>query len=90
MIKSLRKTNAFQNDIARYNAIITKLPEGDKKNEISHLLSNLIQEVKKMDDLHMEFVYNKQMNSLGSEFRQRIFNHRKNLENKIKEYNLHL
>lgn len=85
MIDSIRKSNAFQSDVQRYTKLISQLPDGQDKVEMNKLLSTLIHEVKKMDDLHEEFIYNKQMSSLGTEFRDKIQLIRKQLENKVKE-----
>jgi hypothetical protein len=85
MIDSIRKSNAFQSDVQRYTNIISQLPDGQDKVEMNKLLSTLIHEVKKMDDLHEEFIYNKQMSSLGTEFRDKIQNIRRQLETKAKE-----
>lgn len=85
MTDKIRKSKAFQSDVQRYTTIISQLPEGQDKFEMNKLLSSLIYEVKKMDDLHEEFVYNKQMSSLGTEFREKIQLIRKQLETKVKE-----
>jgi hypothetical protein len=88
MLNQIRKSSSFQNDLKKYNSILEKLPEGQNKLEFQKLVSNLIQEVKKMDDLHLELIYNKQMPSLGTERRETIMSVRKQLEQKIKEYKL--
>jgi len=85
MSEKIRQSKAFQNDLIRYNTVINQLPDGNEKNELTRLLSNLIYEVKKLDDLHSELIYNKQMPSMGKEFRDKITNTRKLLESKIKE-----
>jgi len=85
MVDSIRKSSGFQNDLQKYTQIINKLPEGQDKIDMNKLLSTLIHEVKKMDDLHDEFIYNKQMSSLGTEFREKIQGIRRQLENKVKE-----
>ncbi len=88
MLTQIRKSTAFQNDIKKYDNLISTIPEGKEKTEIKQLLSNLISEVKKMDDLHLEMIYNKQMRTVGTDFRDKITNIRKQLESKIKEHKL--
>ena len=85
MINQIRRSVAFQNDLKRYDVLIEKLPEGQEKNEVRQLVATLIAEVKKMDDLHVELIYNKQMPSLGTERREKIISTRKQLETKLKE-----
>lgn len=85
MVDSIRKSSAFQNDVQRYTQVMNQLPDGQEKNEMNKLLSTLIHEVKKMDEMHDEFIYNKQMASLGNEFREKIQGIRRQLESKIKE-----
>lgn len=85
MINQIRRSVAFQNDLKRYDVLIEKLPEGQEKNEVRQLVATLIAEVKKMDDLHVELIYNKQMPSLGTERREKIMSTRKQLETKLKE-----
>jgi len=85
MLNEIRKSTIFKNDLKKYNTAIESLPDGSDKEEMQRLLSNLIQEVKKMDDLHLEMIFNKQMSSLGSERRDGIMSIRKKLESKLKE-----
>lgn len=88
MLNQVRKTSAFQNDIKKYDELLQMLPEGNEKDECKQLLSSLIQEVKKMDDFHAEIIYNKQMRSLGTEYREKISHIRRQLENKCKEHRI--
>lgn len=87
MLNQIRKSKSFQDDLKKYTSVIEKLPEGQDKNALQKLVSNLIQEVKKLDELHVEMIYNKQMPSLGTEKRDTIMSIRKQLESKIKELN---
>lgn len=88
MLTQIRKSTAFQNDLKRYNMVLEKISDDLVKNEFQKLISALIQEVKRMDDLHSEMIYNKQMPSLGTEKRSNIMQIRKQLEQRVKEFKL--
>lgn len=85
MQQTIRKTNSFQNDVQRYSDFLVKMEDGPAKSEVQKLLSNLINEVKKMDELHNELIYTRQMASIGTEFREKINNIRKQLDYKLRE-----
>lgn len=83
MIAELYKSPRFKEDVQRYNLAITKLEEGTTKEEATVLLGKLVSEVKKMDSMYMDMVYNKQLGSLGNDFRENIKTIRKQLEEKL-------
>jgi len=85
MQQTIRKSNSFQNDVQRYSDFLVKMEDGPAKSEVQKLLSNLINEVKKMDELHNELIYTRQMASIGTEFREKINNIRKQLDYKLRE-----
>jgi hypothetical protein len=89
MLNQIRKSQNFKNDLERYQTILNQLPEGADKQEFSKLVSNLIQEVKKLDEVHVELIFNKQMPSVGTERRESIVSLRRQLETKIKEFRLY-
>jgi hypothetical protein len=62
------------------------MPEGDFKQDVSQLLKKLVGEVKKLDSMHMEMVYTRQLPSMGGDMKQGITAIRRQLENKIKDY----
>lgn len=82
----LIKNPRFQEDYARYQSIITEMPEGDLKKDVSRLLAKLVGEIKKLDSMHMEMVYTRQMPSMGADMKQEISTIRKQLESKIKDW----
>lgn len=86
MLQPITKTPRFQDEIKKYQNSISEINEGPFKEEVSKLLSKLITEVKKLDDMHTEMVYTNQLPSMGTEFRDRIMQIRKQLDYKIKEY----
>jgi hypothetical protein len=63
------------------------MPDGNVKQEVNQLLNKLITEIKKLDNMHMEMVYTKQLPSMGSDMKQEITSIRRQLETKIKDWN---
>jgi RNase P/RNase MRP subunit POP5 len=86
MSNLLEKSSRFQEDYARYQSIIEEMPEGDFKQDVSQLLKKLVGEIKKLDSMHMEMVYTRQLPSMGGDMKQGITAIRRQLENKIKDY----
>ena len=60
------------------------MPEGPSKTDLNKLLGSLITEVRKMDEMHTEMIYTRQLSSMGQEFREKISAIRKQLDQKIK------
>jgi hypothetical protein len=60
------------------------MSEGPLRIELNRLLSSLIVEVRKMDDMHNEMIYTRQLPSMGQEFREKISAIRKQLDSKLK------
>jgi hypothetical protein len=85
-MQQIKKSKTFQSDLARYSVIIESMPEGPIRTEVNRLLSSLIVEVRKMDEMHTEMIYTKQLPSMGQEFREKIGAIRKQLDQKIKEF----
>jgi len=86
MSNLLQKSSRFQEDYTRYQSIIAEMPEGDFKQDISQLLKKLVGEIKKLDSMHMEMVYTRQLPSMGGDMKQEITIIRRQLETKIKDY----
>ena len=86
MSNLLEKSSRFQEDYARYQSIIAEIPEGDFKQDVSQLLKKLVGEVKKLDSMHMEMVYSRQLPSMGGEMKQDITAIRQKLETRIKDW----
>ena len=86
MSNLLEKSSRFQEDYTRYQSIIAEIPEGDFKQDVSQLLKKLVGGIKKLDSMHMEMVYTRQLPSMGSDMKQEIAAIRRQLENKIKDY----
>jgi len=84
MLNLLEKTSRFQQDHERYLIKIQQIPEGEFKQEVKELLNKLVSEVRKLDSMHMEMIYTKQMPSMGSDIKQDILTLRKKLDTKLK------
>jgi hypothetical protein len=62
------------------------MPDGPAKQESQQLLNKLIAEIKKLDSMHMEMVYSRQLPTIGGEMKQSITATRKKLETRIKDW----
>jgi hypothetical protein len=62
------------------------MPDGADKQESQQLLNKLIAEIKKLDSMHMEMVYSRQLPSMGGEMKQDITAIRQKLETRIKDW----
>lgn len=82
----LQKNERFQQDCQRYRAAIENMPDGHFKIEATKTLNELINEVKKMDNLLGEMAYTGQIPTIGSEIRDNITSIRKKLDIKIKDW----
>ena len=86
MLQPIIKNKRFQDEIKHYQSAIESMSEGTFKEDTRKILLKLINEVKKLDDMHTEMVYTKQLPSMGNEFRENIVSLRKQLDYKIKEF----
>ena len=87
MSNLLEKSSRFQEDYTRYQSAIAAMPEGDFKQDVNQLLKKLVGEIKKLDSMHMEMVYTRQLPSMGTDMKQEITIIRRQLETKIKDWN---
>jgi hypothetical protein len=62
------------------------MPEGAAKQESQQLLNKLIGEIKKLDNMHMEMIYSRQLPTMGGDMKQDITNIRKQLETRIRDW----
>lgn len=79
----LQKSDRFQNDIKKYQEIISEISDPSLKSESTKLLNELISEVRKMDSMYLDMIYSNQLNSLGSELRDKVVSIRKKLNTKL-------
>jgi hypothetical protein len=62
------------------------MPEGNVKNETVQLLQKLTYSIKKLDNMHLEMVYSRQLPTMGGDMKQEITDLRKKLETRIKDW----
>jgi hypothetical protein len=62
------------------------MPDGTVKQESQQLLNKLIAEIKKLDSMHMEMIYSRQLPTMGGEMKQDITAIRRQLETIIKDW----
>jgi hypothetical protein len=62
------------------------MPDGAIKQESQQLLNKLVAEIKKLDSMHMEMIYNRQLPTMGGEMKQDITAIRKKLETRIRDW----
>lgn len=86
MSNLLQKSSRFQEDCARYRSAIDSMPDGVSKQDSQQLLNKLVAEIKKLDSMHMEMVYSRQLPTMGGEMKQDITAIRKKLETRIKDW----
>jgi hypothetical protein len=62
------------------------MPDGAAKQVSQQLLNKLVAEIKKLDSMHMEMIYSRQLPTMGSEMKQDITAIRKKLETRIRDW----
>ena len=82
----LQRSSRFQEDCAKYRTAIGTMPDGPAKQESQQLLNKLIAEIKKLDSMHMEMIYSRQLPTMGGDMKQDITNIRKQLETRIRDW----
>jgi hypothetical protein len=86
MSNLLQRSSRFQEDCTKYRTAIDSMPDGAAKQESQQLLNKLIAEIKKLDSMHMEMIYSRQLPTMGDEMKQDITTIRKRLETRIKDW----
>ena len=86
MSNLLQRSSRFQEDCDKYRIAIDSMPDGASKQESQQLLNKLIAEIKKLDSMHMEMVYSRQLPTMGGEMKQDITAIRKKLETRLKDW----
>jgi hypothetical protein len=62
------------------------MPEGSVKNETVQLLQKLSYSIKKLDNMHLEMIYSRQLPTMGNEMKDEISDLRKKLETRIRDW----
>ena len=86
MSNLLQKSSRFQEDCEKYESVIATMPEGNVKNETVQLLQKLIYSIKKLDSMHLEMIYARQLPTMGNEMKEEILGLRKKLETRIRDW----
>jgi hypothetical protein len=66
--------------------VIATMPEGNVKNETVQLLQKLTYSIKKLDNMHLEMIYSRQLPTMGNEMKDEISDLRKKLETRIRDW----
>ena len=86
MSNILQKSTRFIKDCERYESVIATMPEGSVKNETVQLLQKLTYSIKKLDSMHLEMIYSRQLPTMGNEMKDEISDLRKKLETRIRDW----
>jgi hypothetical protein len=86
MSSILQKSTRFIKDCERYESVIATMPAGDVKNETVQLLQKLTYSIKKLDNMHLEMIYSRQLPTMGNEMKDEISDLRKKLETRIRDW----
>ncbi len=86
MSSILQKSTRFIKDCEKYESVIDTMPEGNVKNETVQLLQKLTYSIKKLDNMHLEMIYSRQLPTMGNEMKQEISELRKKLETRIRDW----
>lgn len=86
MTKSIFSSERFQEDLQKYKSSVEKIVNEDEKKEAQKLLTDLIMNVKRMDNMYLDMVYSGQLTSIGGEMREKIIDIRKRLDSKLKNH----
>ena len=86
MSNLLQRSSRFQEDCEKYRTAIDSMPDGVAKQESQQLLNKLIGEIKKLDSMHMEMIYSRQLPTMGGDMKQDITDIRKKLETRIRDW----
>jgi hypothetical protein len=81
MSELLQRSSRFQEDCARYRTAIETMPDGVSKQESQQLLNTLIAEIKKLDSMHMEMVYSRQLPTMGRRNERGHHSYKKKIRN---------
>ena len=85
-MSNLLQSSRFLKDCEKYELVIATMPEGNVKNETMQLLQKLIYSIKKLDNMHLEMIYSRQLPTMGGDMKQEITDLRKKLETRIKDW----
>lgn len=85
-MSNLLQSSRFVKDCERYESVLATMPEGNVKNETVQLLQKLTYSIKKLDSMHLEMIYSRQLPTMGGEMKDEISDLRKKLETRIRDW----
>lgn len=85
-MSNILQSSRFVKDCERYESVIATMPEGNVKNETVQLLQKLTYSIKKLDSMHLEMIYSRQLPTMGNEMKDDILDLRKKLETRIRDW----
>lgn len=85
-MSNLLQSSRFVKDCEKYESVIATMPEGNVKNETVQLLQKLTYSIKKLDSMHLEMIYSRQLPTMGNEMKDDISDLRKKLETRIRDW----
>ena len=85
-MSNLLQSSRFLKDCEKYESVIATMPEGNVKNETVQLLQKLTYSIKKLDNMHLEMIYSRQLPTMGNEMKDEISDLRKKLETRIRDW----
>ena len=85
-MSNLLQSSRFLKDCEKYKSVIATMPEGNVKNETVQLLQKLIYSIKKLDNMHLEMIYSRQLPTMGGDMKQEITDLRKKLETRLRDW----
>ena len=85
-MSNLLQSSRFLKDCEKYESVIATMPEGNVKNETVQLLQKLTYSIKKLDNMHLEMIYSRQLPTMGNEMKDEISELRKKLETRIRDW----
>lgn len=83
---TLFKSKKFQEDYARYQRIISEMPEGQSQKEAIGLLTKLVNAIKVVDQNISEVSMSNQMPTSMPDLRNNILSIRKQLDAKVRDW----
>lgn len=85
-MSNLLQSSRFVKDCEKYESVIATMPEGNVKNETVQLLQKLTYSIKKLDSMHLEMIYSRQLPTMGNEMKDEISDLRKKIETRIRDW----
>ena len=86
MLPTLEKNERFQTEYNSFRTRIANIQNEKAKTELTGMLTNLLREVRMLDEQHLDIFTAKQIPSLVPEIRSRIQEIRQSLDRRLKDW----